>query len=205
MDADLSDPVAMDCRRFRKLHLAYLDDTLSGNEMAAAQRHIMACDCCAAHDTLVRRSLMIARSMPAIEPSQEFQARLRARLADCRQEAEAPRDRSVIPDDSRFAIGNMVRLPLRAPRAVAAVAVGAMIGTLVWRSLAAATPPMIAMQPVVASKPAVPVEQASTPYMTPALMRAMSTGNPVWGAAMIIEDAPTQFVSSDFRLVSDGR
>ena len=76
----------MDCRNFRKHHLSYLDDTLSGDQMAAAQRHILACDACASHDTMVRRSLIVARNMPSIEPSTAFQERLQARLAECRLE-----------------------------------------------------------------------------------------------------------------------
>ena len=38
-----------------------------------------------------------------------------------------------------------------------------------------------------------------------ALMQAMSTGNPVWPAAVIIEDAPTHYVNADFSFVSDQR
>ena len=191
----------MDCRRFRKLHLAYLDDTLSGDDTTQALQHIMACDQCAAHDTLVRRSLMIARSMPSIEPSSAFQERLRTRLAECRTEC---RDEAAKSMASRGAEGTRwsLPLPLRAPRTIAAVAAGAMIGTMLWRGFGANTPPMIAMQPVVASRPA---ELSMEPYVSPALIRAMSTGNPVWPAAMIIEDAPNQFVSTDFRLISENR
>jgi len=191
----------MDCRRFRKLHLAYLDDTLSGDDTTQALQHIMACDQCAAHDTLVRRSLMIARSMPSIEPSAAFQERLRTRLAECRT---ACRDEAAKSLASRGAAGTRwsLPLPLRAPRTIAAVAAGAMLGTMLWRGIDANTPPMIAMQPVVASRPA---ELSMEPYVSPALIRAMSTGNPVWPAAMIIEDAPNQFVSTDFRLISENR
>ncbi len=190
----------MDCRRFRKLHLAYLDDTLSGDDTTQALQHIMACDTCAAHDTLVRRSLMIARSMPSIEPSSAFQERLRMRLAECRNEAVAASTSRGMSDRPRWSGG--LPVPLRSPRAIAAVAAGAMIGTMLWRGIAGNTPPMIAMQPVIASRPA---EASVEPYVSPALIRAMSTGNPVWPAAMIIEDAPNQFVSTDFRLISENR
>lgn len=80
----------MDCQQFRTFHLAYLDDTLPGTQMADAQRHVLHCDACAAHDTLVRRSLMIARNMPAIEPTPAFQRRLRERLAACRRQHGRP-------------------------------------------------------------------------------------------------------------------
>ena len=201
----------MECRRFRQHHLAYLDDTLSGDMTTEAQQHILACNACAAHDTLVRRSLMIARSMPTIEPSTEFQRKLRDRLAVCRDEGRSDtrpnsgRDRaflSISPTRStlaappRFSRSN----PFRSPRAFAAVAVGAVLGTMVWRGLSAGVTPVISMQPVVASQP---VSTQPTPMFSPALISVMSTGNPVWPAAMMIEEAPTQFVTADFRLVGD--
>ena len=183
--------VLMDCKRFRKQHLAYLDDTMPGDQMAAAQYHVVVCDGCAAHDTLVRRSLMVARSMPMLEPSADFQARLRARLAECREECR----------DERTAMAARTAL-LHAPRSAAsrnarvmmAVAASAMLGAFVWQGWNA-TAPELSMQPVIASQPAVPTPAS---YITPELMQAMATGNPVWPAAMIIEDAPTHFVRSDF-------
>ncbi len=194
-DERYPDPVPMDCRAFRKNHLAYLDDTLSGDETRAALQHILSCDCCAAHDTLVRRSLMIARSMPGIEPSAEFQSRLRERLASCREDAATKSTMSA----QRSPFFSSVR----SARAIAVVAVGAVIGTLLWRGTDDAAPPTMAMQPVIASQPAA-VEPAF--LYSPALISAMSTGNPVWPAAMLmIDEAPTQLVSSDFQLVTDGR
>lgn len=188
--------VPMDCKRFRKQHLSYLDDTLPGDEMAAAQHHVMVCDGCAAHDTLVRRSLMVARSMPTLEPSADFQARLRARLAECRDECR----------DERSAMAARAAL-LQAPRSTAsrntrvvmAVAASAMLGAFVWQGWTGAAAAELSMQPVIASQPAMPTPVS---YITPELMQAMATGNPVWPAAMIIEDAPTRFVSNDFTLAT---
>ncbi len=185
----------MDCKSFRKQHLAYLDDTMPGDEMAAAQHHVMVCDGCAAHDTLVRRSLMVARSMPALEPSADFQARLRVRLAECRDECR----------DERTAMAARSALLLaprsaasRNTRVVVAVAASAMLGAFVWQGWSAPAPEL-SMQPVIASQPASPMPVS---YITPELMQAMATGNPVWPAAMIIEDAPTHFVRSDFTLAT---
>lgn len=177
----------MDCRSFRKQHLAYLDDTLPGDEMSAAQRHVLACDGCAAHDTLVRRSLMMARSLPTIEPSSDFQERLRSRLASCRDEPKADVERA--------------RPRVRNARTVAAVAAGMALGTLAWSGLTSESTSVIAMQPVIATQPAI----APTPYIRPALMQAMSTGNPVWPAALLLEEAPTHFVEADFAFSMDSR
>jgi len=196
----------MDCKRFRKHHLAYLDDTMSGDMMAEAQQHILGCDPCAAHDTLVRRSLMVARSMPTIEPSAEFQMRLRAKLAACRDGSDTVSfsETTAWSKDSHYAGTRFTRFntPRMAPRAVAAVAASVVVGTLLWRSFGAMEAPVVAMQPVIASEPAYTQLQ---PVYSPALISAMSTGNPVWPAALLVEDAPMQFVSSDFRLVSESR
>ncbi len=188
--------VPMDCKSFRKQHLAYLDDTMPGDEMAAAQHHVMVCDGCAAHDTLVRRSLMVARSMPTLEPSADFQARLRARLAECRDECRDERNATA----ASTALLNAPRSAAsRSTRVVMAVTASAMLGAFVWQGWTGASAPELSMQPVIASQPAMPTP---VPYITPELMQAMATGNPVWPAAMIIEDAPTRFVSNDFTLAT---
>ncbi len=191
----------MDCKRFRKQHLAYLDDTMPGDEMAAAQHHVMVCDGCAAHDTLVRRSLMVARSMPTLEPSADFQARLRARLAECRDECRDERSataaRAALLHASRSAMPGESRV--RNTRVVMAVAASAMLGAFVWQGWTDTSAPELSMQPVIASQPAMPTPVS---YITPELMQAMATGNPVWPAAMIVEDAPTRFVNNDFTLAT---
>ncbi len=196
----------MDCRAFRKHHLAYLDDTLSGDLTRAAQQHIMSCDGCAAHDTLVRRSLMIARSMPTIAPSEEFQARLRQRLATCREQVAAERHvagaRGISAGTDRV---HSAAPLLKSPRALAAVAAGAVIGTMLWRGFTATAAPELSIQPVIASQPSVVTPVSPAPYYSPALIGAMSTGNPVWPAAMIIDEVPSQFGSSDLHLVTDSR
>jgi hypothetical protein len=186
----------MDCHLFRKSHLAYLDDTLPGDLMAAAQRHVLACNGCAAHDTLVRRSLMVARSLPTLEPSADFQERLRARLAECRSEGQGPGARRFTAagrdDDALFA----PRAAVRPTRAVLAMAASAVLGVMAWQAFAEAGPPELVMQPVIATRPA--PAAVTTPYLTPAMVQALSTGNPVWPAAMLIEDAPATFVNTAY-------
>ncbi len=78
-----------------------------------------------------------------------------------------------------------------------AVAASAVIGVWAWQGFGAERAPELSIQPVIASQPA-PV--MASPYITPALMQAMATGNPVWPAALIIEDAPTHFVNADFTM-----
>lgn len=185
----------MDCKQFRKHHLAYLDDTLPGEVMASAQRHVMQCDGCAAHDTLVRRSLMVARSLPTLEPSADFQQKLRARLAQCREEREAFRlDASPPPLEM-----TPLRASGRSSRTIVAVAASAVLGLLAYQALQHATETPRSMQPVLAASPT-PV--SPSPYLTPQMVQAMSTGNPMWPAAMLVDDAPMQAMSAGFSLVS---
>jgi len=192
----------MDCRSFRKHHLAYLDDTLAGDLMAAAQRHILACDACAAHDALVRRSLMVAKNLPTIEPSVDFQQRLQARLAECRAERQAQLGALHGAGDAVLLSATASRPAWRGPRALAAIAAGAMIGTLVWRGVTtASTAPLVAMEPVIASQPARPEVR----YVSPALLQAMATGNPVWPATVLIDEAPTGFVNVDYSISLEHR
>ena len=194
----------MDCRSFRKHHLAYLDDTLSGDQMGAAQRHILECDACAGHDTLVRRSLMVARNIPTIAPSADFHARLQARLAECREERESGRefDAPEVPGATDFHTTRAFSLAAwRSPRMLAAVAASAVIGVMVWRGTTPTSAPLVAMQPVIATRPAPPEVR----FASPALLQAMSPASAVWGAAMIIDDIPSQFVKVDYSMTVDGR
>ena len=186
----------MDCTHFRKHHLAYLDDTLPGELMAAAQRHVMGCDGCAAHDALVRRSLMVVHTMrpalPGVEPSTAFQSKLQARLAECRAERTAALAGS---------LGGPVMPPVAHNRFVSpsrtmlAMAASAVIGALAIQALRRDTVPTVAMQPVMVMPPA-PVS-GTAPYLSPALQQA--TGNPVWPATMMAEEASVGFVNAQYR------
>jgi hypothetical protein len=191
----------MDCKQFRKHHLAYLDDTLPGEVMAAAQRHVMQCDGCAAHDTLVRRSLMVARSLPTLEPSADFQQKLRARLAQCREERDAFRlDHPAGVTREQADAGTRATLAAgRSSRMVVAVAASAVLGILAYQAVQGALATPRSMQPVIAASPT-PVQPS--PYLTPQMVQAMSTGNPMWPAAMMVDDAPMQAMSAGFSLVS---
>src|SRR5215218_520516 len=54
------------------------------------QRHVAECPPCAAHDARIRRSLLLARNLPSIEPSANFAPRLEARLRLCREHPVPP-------------------------------------------------------------------------------------------------------------------
>lgn len=70
----------MDCRTFRRLHLAFLDDTLPGADRTQMELHRDKCEECANHDARLRQTLLLARNIAPIEPSAGFQERLSQRL-----------------------------------------------------------------------------------------------------------------------------
>ena len=89
----------MDCRDFQENHFAYVDDTLPGIELVGMQMHLLECEKCAKQDAAIRRSLMLFRNLPTIEPSADFSARLQqkleiARAADAALAAQSGSSRS---------------------------------------------------------------------------------------------------------------
>ena len=172
----------MDCRRFRNNHLAFVDDTLPGVELVAMQRHLLECEVCARHDSLVRRSLLVARNIPQIEPSEDFGVRLQARLLHERLRpppALGPRG----PGARTFA--------------------AATAGVLAAGWLAAAAfdlndPPRdVVLAPVVAT--AVPPAPAPTPLTNPDLLATTAAGMTMWPVMYLAEEAPLHFASFSSR------
>ena len=139
------------------------------------RQHLRGCEPCARHDMLVRRSLMLVKSLPSIEPSPDFRARLEARLRTAR--FDTPRARSL-----RISYVTFTSL-------AAAVAFIAFIALTMIRR---AEPSVVRLQPVVASVP----EIESSPLAT-ALVAAVPTGMSVWPAIMVANEAPIQFVAAE--------
>ena len=185
----------MDCRGFRKRHLAYLDDTLPAVEMAAMQRHARECSECARHDTQIRRSLLVARNLPAIRPSADFTARLHARLAA---------ERRVPPAPPFHGPG------LRVFFALAASIVGIGVLTVEARARLEPAETRIAVVEVMPGEaapsdapgePRAGAERAgeAEPVADAMLMASASAGMPVWPAIMLAQEAPMQFARVQFR------
>src|SRR5881392_1143986 len=86
-------PRHVDCKQFREQHALFVDLRCSAIEENEMRQHLRRCPGCARHDMIVRRSLMLVKSLPTIEPSPDFQARLEARLRTAR--FAAPRARSL--------------------------------------------------------------------------------------------------------------
>jgi hypothetical protein len=199
----------MDCRSFRRHHLAYLDNTLPGELLVAAECHVIECEGCARHDTAVRRALMLARNMAPIEPSADFQARLEARL---RAELAGGADRRPTRDDAVYG-ADRTALVQRALAAAAEAAgsrtrAAALAAGLLLLAYAAGATLDVDVDAGETGRPDIatitPVPQPSE-LSTPELVTSASTGVSVWPAALLADQVPTQLMGAQFQLVSYGQ
>ncbi len=197
----------MDCHAFRRHHLAYLDDTLPGDLLVAAECHVLECAECARHDTMVRRALMLARNLPAIEPSPDFAERLQARLRTVATEERGLEVR-VDPAVPVWAEGRdwtpgwrelaSSRLRSRGGVAIAASLLArATAGALTdWQR----EPDAVLLPPVTATRPETPAAEPAareprferlpaSAYVVP-----VSAGVPVWPAAVMAGEAQVQLM-----------
>jgi len=173
----------MDCREFHDNHVAFIDDTLPGIELVGMQRHIAECSECAKHDAVMRRSLLLFRNLPRIEPSADFADRLNTRLKEIRRDDLGPFHHS-----KKFA-------------ATVAITSMLMLGYIGSSLRDVDAPQDIIFPPVVASLP----EQEITPITTPApaLVASAAAGLPIWTAALYAELQPVHFASADLQLVGN--
>jgi hypothetical protein len=144
---------------------------LEENEM---REHARQCAPCARHDMLVRRSLLLVRNLPVIEPSADFGKRLQARLR-----AAPP-----LPLE-----------PLRPSyRSFAALAAGVVLfAALAAGVFARGGSEPLRLSPVVATLP----ELESTHAGTPAFVATVPTGMSVWPAIMLASQAQMHYVAAE--------
>jgi hypothetical protein len=176
----------MDCRRFHKLHPAYLDDTLSGVSMDEMRRHLTECEECAGHDSRLRRALVLVRSTAPIVPSTAFRERLATRLA-----AERTRPSHRVGDTQ------IRRVVLVGSATAALLALSVWLTSApAWRAQAGNT--ALAMAPIVVRPPALPAE----PMAAPAMFATVSSSLPVYPAVLLAQRATEQFAVTHARTVS---
>ena len=169
----------MDCRAFRKNHVAFVDDLLPGVDMVAMQGHLAECEACARHDMLVRRSLLLFRNVPLIQPSPDFTRRLHARLRECSSIDRMP---------------HATRMP--AAWSILSAAAGVLIAGYLALNVAdwMHGPGDVELAPAVAYEPPPP----RPPLANPAVLASVSTGIPLWSAMLLAEQAPAHF-AEEFR------
>jgi predicted anti-sigma-YlaC factor YlaD len=92
------------CERLRERHGDYLDGLLAGAELAQMQSHLAECLACARYDRVLRRGLGVARELPPLMPTDDFEHRLQhhiyhlhagASFGEPRSRASASRRRSL--------------------------------------------------------------------------------------------------------------
>jgi hypothetical protein len=76
----------MDCQDFVARYSEYLDEFMDVDDSEQMQLHLEACARCVRYDQVMRRGLDLARAVPAIGPSTDFQMRLEHRLMHVRDE-----------------------------------------------------------------------------------------------------------------------
>lgn len=173
----------MDCRTFRRQHVAFVDDTLPGVDVVQMERHRRECPACARHDAAIRRSLLVIRNnLPTIEPSPAFSQKLARRL-------EAERARRAAPAPFFRGPGLSGFLGMSA----GVVVLGVLAVTLGERPALDTAPRL----PSVVIRPnGVPLGvNAALPVAPPAFVATVSTGMAVWPALLLMEEAQSHYAA----------
>jgi hypothetical protein len=167
----------MDCREFRDNHLQFVDDTLAGVELVGMQLHVTECEECARQDAAVRRSLMLFRNLPRIEPSADFSKRLEIKLREARLA------------DAASMQGSRTRI-LGATVAITSAVMLAYIGVSLRQ---VDTPQDIVLPPVVAVATTADAPNIGAP--APEMIASVPAGLPLWTAALYAEQTSVHFAS----------
>jgi anti-sigma factor RsiW len=204
----------MDCRTFLDNHTSFVDGLTQDEELVAMQCHVAECGDCAKHDAMVRRALLLFRNMPTIEPSPEFAGRLEARL---RAERRRQRDSARRAGYGRPRVGTFVTVAAGALAAglVVFAAMGRPASTrarLELRPLVVAAPtPRIERRHVFLAAGAPPVLASDSnapdvdprdwsPLNDPAFAASVTSGMPMWPAAVLAAHAPAPLGSPQLKL-----
>jgi hypothetical protein len=178
----------MDCRQFREKHVAFVDDVLPAIEMRAMHHHRAVCPRCSRHDTAIRRSLLLVRNLPRIEPSPDFIARLNERLAQLGPAAQVD---IIAP-----------RPQLSSAATFAALAAGVVVVAYmaVQTSQYFAHPAAAPVVTAVAAQPPLPaIEPGPEPSANAAFVASVPTGIPLWPAVLMAGQAPMHFGTTEVR------
>jgi anti-sigma factor RsiW len=170
----------MDCREFHEHHLCYVDDTLPGVELVRMQMHLTECPECARHDATIRRSLMLFRSLPRIEPSPDFSQNLERKLREAK-----------LAETAAVRTGRTRRLGT-----AVTVSSALMLAYIGFSLRQVDTPQDIVLPPVVALATSIDAQAASS-SPAPEMIAAVPAGLPLWTAALFAEQTPVHFVSNE--------
>lgn len=159
---------SMNCREFKSKHVGFIDDVLCARDMSAMHRHIGLCARCSTLDVRIRRSLMVVRNLPQIEPSVDFYARLIERLENAPAPSATQRSSSV----ATF------------------VVVTAALAAAVYFAMAVGVRRNAPVEPIPAQTVATRIERAPSPISNPELVPVVPAGIPVWPAMFMVGELP---------------
>jgi hypothetical protein len=165
----------MKCREFKSNHVGFIDDVLSAADMADMRRHLGVCPKCATVDVRIRRSLLVVRNLPQIEPSADFFAR----LSEALKHAPPP-------------------TPKRQPLAAAATfaAVTAALAAAVYFAMAFNSSPR-ATKVAPAAVTTANSRPVPLPITDAAIAASVPAGIPVWPAMFMVGDLPAQMANAE--------
>jgi anti-sigma factor RsiW len=166
---------AMNCREFKSNHVGFVDDLLSAADMSAMRRHLQACKACATLDIRIRRSLLIVRNLPQIEPSADFFARLTEAL----KQSPAP---------ARTSRPVLTAAAVTVATAALAAAVYFAIAFLPGQRPEIPAPPPTT---------AVAMPLAPVPMSEVTIAAAVPAGVPVWPAMFMVGELPARLVNAE--------
>jgi anti-sigma factor RsiW len=166
----------------------FVDDVLPAADMVVMQQHLATCVRCSRHDTSIRRSLLLVRNLPPIEPSPEFMARLNARLE---QVSASPGVDFVAPRPYLPSLGAYAALAA----GILAVAYMAVETTHYYAPVSGHVAPLTASAS----------DFSPIPMANSAFVASVPTGMPVWPAVLMVGESPIHFANLDFHDVETTR
>ena len=174
----------MNCREFKSKHVGFVDDVLCAAHLAEMSSHLRVCARCSLLDTRIRRSLLVVRNLPRIEPRPDFYELLIERLRHAPEPTAARRVPSI-------AASLVVATAALAAAVYFAMAVG------VNRAAPVAPAPA---RSVVATR----IEQrVPSPISNPELVPVVPAGVPVWPAMFMVGELPMHLANVE--LLESGR
>ena len=177
----------MDCKTFRKKHLAFVDDTLPGVDVVGMQLHLAECTACEEWDQRIRRSLFVVRNhLGGIEPSANFRTKLDARLA---------REKAALATAPAL-FGSRRHVPVWS-LALGVLVVGATATALVRMPSPPHVPERFPPVVVVGPQGSAMSQVSGATGAQPAFIATMSSGMAILPALMLVDEAPALRAAAD--------
>lgn len=166
----------MKCREFKSNHVGFIDDLLSAADMSEMRRHLHSCPQCSTLDTRIRRSLLVVRNLPQIEPSADFFFRLSEALK------QAP------PPESG-------RRPLTTAAAVTALTAALAAAVYFTMAVSGVAHRPATSHPVSATTASLPAQPV--PMNEATIAAAVPAGVPMWPAMFMVGELPTHLANAE--------